>query len=100
VERRSKARFDDRELLGLTYSRAALTQIRAMLVAPPGSATAVPTLWLSTTGEARYRNWGGDIETVVTLDCEWRNTNAIDDVIPDVGLTTALAELLQRNADG
>jgi amino acid adenylation domain-containing protein len=90
------------ELLGFAYSRAAIEQIR-LLAVDAGDGAKVPLSWLETAGRGRRAK--GDPAMVAAArnaklqygayDCGWEELADLEDILPDVGISRLLAQMVQ-----
>ncbi len=87
-----------RELLGFTYSREAERQIGALRI--DASAASDPSIdWVLTTGAGRVKETSRDASPAprhhfVDIDCQWQDIASMEEVLPDVGLSQAIARLI------
>jgi uncharacterized protein len=87
------------ELLGLTYSAEALAEARALVV--PRGPVRVPVKWLSTSPDEPARTAferiagkpAGSRLEALDVDCQWGTLSRLEDLLPDVGIASALATL-------
>jgi amino acid adenylation domain-containing protein len=92
------------ELLGTTFSPAALAELESLSLAPLLGTTAVDIRWLATAGAdcdaAVASSVGAGIAhlSVECLDvaCGWCELGALEDTIPDAGVTSALGAMLRE----
>ena len=93
------------ELLGQTYSRSALREVKALSLAPIASGRPVPIRWLITSQPARqralYQALGGSrpgsrIEAL-DFDCGWQEMAQLSDILPDAGMIRTLAAMVKEN---
>ncbi len=89
------------EFLGTTYSDAALSELKALRLAPIAAPTRVE--WLVTSQAVRQRalfrrvtggRAGCNVETIEFDSC-WDDAARLDDILPDVGVTKALAAMVR-----
>jgi amino acid adenylation domain-containing protein len=94
------------ELLGTTYSSAALEQLRSLALASKLSACAQPLKWLITSqpqdqlalfGSIARKHAGSRIEQL-EFDCHWHEVAQMAEVLPDVGISRALATMVREAA--
>jgi hypothetical protein len=94
------------ELLGTTYSDAALRELRGLSIARDAPNQSLPFKWLVTSQPARQRGrfaalCGARVDCrVETLDfdCSWHDVARLEDVLPDVGIAAALANMVTERA--
>lgn len=92
------------ELLGTTFSPAALAALDTLSLAPLLRQTAVDIRWLATSGAecdaAVASNVGAGVAHLsvecVDVACGWGNLSSIEDTIPDAGVTSALRAMLRE----
>jgi pimeloyl-ACP methyl ester carboxylesterase len=93
------------EILGTTYSEAALRELRALSIAPIASIASsrpVPVKWLGTSGcvrqEAVFRaacdRRAGSRMEAFDVDCSWEDVSRLEDILPDAGISKKLAEMV------
>ena len=89
------------ELLGTHYSEAIVSELSGLSLPPLLAARRVPTRWLATRqlehelGLLRGLGAPGDCRAeCVELDCGWHDVAELEDIIPDVGLSRALAKMV------
>jgi amino acid adenylation domain-containing protein len=100
------AKAPPNELLGTTFSPAALAELDSLSLAPLLGHTPVDIRWLATSGAdcdaALASNVGAGIAhlSVECLDvaCGWCDVRALEDTIPDAGVTSALRAMLREPA--
>jgi amino acid adenylation domain-containing protein len=90
------------ELLGFAYSPAAIEQIRSLAI-DSTKAAKVPLGWLNTSGENRSSDLcqaiiaaagSADLRNGVH-DCAWEELADLEDILPDVGISKLLAQMVQ-----
>jgi amino acid adenylation domain-containing protein len=89
------------ELLGATYSEAALRELKGMVLGPQSNPRAVPVKWLATersrSHEALFRSVAREQDgarfEALDYDCGWLHPARLEDVLPDVGIAKKLAEM-------
>ena len=94
------------ELLGTTYSDAALRELRQLAIAKSIASGRTPLRWLVTSHHARQRalfhaaSAGRDGCKLETLDVDsyWHDVARLDDILPDVGISRALAAMIGDDA--
>lgn len=94
------------ELLGTTFSTAALAELESLSLAPLLGQSALDIRWLATAGAdcdaAVASNVGAGIAhlSVECLDlaCGWCELGSLEDTIPDAGVTAALRSMLRERA--
>ncbi len=92
------------ELLGTTYSDAALRELRALAISPGGPAGRAPLRWLVTSQAARQRERFAALcgarpdcqVEALDFDCCWNDLARLEDVLPDVGIAAALCAMVQE----
>jgi len=85
----------------MRYSEAALQTLRALTLTPLLAEHSVPIHWLSTLppkqDEAAPRpTFANDRSRVerIDFDCGWRDLACLEDVIPDVSISSKLAAMV------
>ena len=94
------------ELLGTTFSPSALAELESLSLAPLLRQTSVDIRWLATAGAdcdaAVASNVGAGIAHLsvecLAVACGWCDAGALEDTIPDAGVTSALAAMLRERA--
>lgn len=89
------------ELLGTTFSEKALLELRALAMEPALPRRGIPIKWLATSPAADQTVAYERIakmepgSRLATLDasCDWYDLARLEDVLPDVGIASALADL-------
>ncbi len=97
----SKLKAEGVQLLGSTYSAAALAELRALSIAVTARSL-VPTLCLATSRPAGHAvaldgvRTTGDESHVTTLDtdCFWEDPSRIEDILPDAHISAALTRMI------
>jgi amino acid adenylation domain-containing protein len=105
--RRSAARRKGgRELLGSTYSETALLELKALDIAPIAADRRVCIKWLTTSPSAHQaiefqtvsaQRHGCRFEAM-DVDCSWRDVSRLEEVLPDVGISLKLREMVMERA--
>jgi len=89
------------ELLGTTYSVAALEEARALAL-PPLAELPMPVKCLVTASEGRRTTAFGRASaprtTRLDVDCGWRELGRLEDLLPDAGVAAALAALCTEDS--
>ena len=91
------------ELLGATYSDAAIDELKALELALPQARSPVPVDWLSTSEPATQRT---AFETILEgatrrrfepmeFDCAWNDITQMAEVLPDVGISKSLVSMVR-----
>jgi acyl carrier protein len=99
--RRSRSRARETELLGVRYSEAGVRKLRGLSISPLLAERAAELRWLSTRAHApdttaptqfgtnqRYH------EEALDFDCGWRDLSCLEDVIPDVSISSTLTRMV------
>ncbi|HEU4412485.1 MAG TPA: amino acid adenylation domain-containing protein [Polyangiaceae bacterium] len=94
------------ELLGATYSREALRELKALAIPKLAPDRGPPVRWLATSQPARQRarfaSLCGDRPDcrleALDFDCSWDDLARFEDVLPDVGIAAALAAMVKGPA--
>jgi amino acid adenylation domain-containing protein len=102
LQRRRAPRPGTEELLGATYSEAALRELKGMVLGPQSNPRAVPVKWLATGRsrghEALFRSVAGGHAgsrfDALDHDCGWLDPARLEDVLPDVGIAKRLADMV------
>lgn len=81
-----KPMTDGEELLGTTYGLPALRDLRWMKLAPPEG---VPVGWVATTNTPK-----AGATRLIEIDCGWADASRLDDLLPDLGISKALVEMV------
>lgn len=90
------------ELVGFTYSRAALAELEQLAIeaAPAGARSAID--WIATAPEQLQRElfekYSAGRYIFVEHACEWADIRSAGDILPDVGFSRAVLELMQKVA--
>jgi pimeloyl-ACP methyl ester carboxylesterase len=83
------------ERMGLTYSRAALAELRRLQLLPLDDPSAQ---WLVTSDPARQRELAkaaGARALALDVDCGWDDLARLEDLLPDAGVAKALAAMVE-----
>jgi amino acid adenylation domain-containing protein len=101
--RRAKRRdTGSEEILGSTYSETALRELKALSIAPIATSRPVPVKWLGTSQHGRQEavfratcgeRAGSRIEAM-DVDCAWHDVSRLEDILPDIGVSKRLAEMV------
>jgi hypothetical protein len=99
--RRSQTESSPTELLGLTYSAAALADLKRLAMAPRATER-IPIRWLATSPSAREKAAVAAIVgtrpdsrfEVLDVDCFWQDVARFEDILPDVGIAKGLARMV------
>ena len=91
------------ELLGATYSDAAIRELKALKLAPTESRGSMPLRWLVTSEpglqQAHFQRVGkgrGDSRLErLEFDCAWHDIAQMSEVLPDVGISKTLADMVR-----
>ncbi len=94
------------ELLGTTYSDAALRELRGLSITRDAPNQRLPFKWLVTSQPARQRGRFAALSGARTdcrvetldFDCSWHDVARLEDVLPDVGIAAALANMVTERA--
>jgi amino acid adenylation domain-containing protein len=94
------------ELLGTTFAPGALAELDSWSLTPLLAKSALDIRWLATFGAecdaALASNVGAGIAHLTVeclkLDCGWCDARALEDVIPDAGVSGALRAMLRESA--
>jgi amino acid adenylation domain-containing protein len=94
------------ELVGTSYSPAALAELARLELAPLLAGERVDIRWLATSGADCAAALASSVRVKIArlavecldLDCGWYDVQKLEDVIPDVGLSRALAAMLKERA--
>lgn len=96
--RRWRARRRDNELMGTIYSDAVLRELRSLSLPPLLAEQRVPVRSLRTAQPTRPQAHLPEPETsdgcsvaCLGVDCGWRDVARVEDVIPDLGISSTLA---------
>jgi len=96
-----RSRQSGNELLGTTYSDAALHQLNALALAPRLAERSVPVRWLETLPPRHDSAPRGAIDIdngcrmeCLDIDCGWRDVARIEEVIPDLRISGTLAAMV------
>jgi len=89
------------ELLGTTFSEKALLELRALTMEPALPRRGIPIKWLATSKAADQtvayeriaRTETGSRLATLDDSCGWYDLGRLEDVLPDVGISSALATL-------
>ena len=91
------------ELLGATYSDAAIDELKALELTLPRAQSPLPVEWLSTSEPATQRTAFQKISEGGTgrrfeqmkFDCAWNDITQMAEVLPDVGISKCLASMVR-----
>jgi amino acid adenylation domain-containing protein len=87
----------DEELAGLVLSQAMLQELKALAITRAEGA-ATPSKWLATTDtheqQALFDAAGGGTFHALDAATAWNDVARVDDIVPDVGISKALAAML------
>jgi amino acid adenylation domain-containing protein len=94
------------ELLGTSYSAAALAELEALTLPPLLSASRAEIRWLATSGPECEAALASSVRAKIArlsvecldYDCGWCDVRELEDVLPDVGISRALGAMLKERA--
>jgi amino acid adenylation domain-containing protein len=105
LQPRRAPRSGTEELLGATYSRTALRELKGIVLGRGSNPRAVPVKWLSTgrSGghQALFRSVAREADgcrfEALDYDCGWLDPARLEDVLPDIGIAKKLAEMAMEH---
>ena len=101
--RKPRSLHGAQELLGATYSDAAIDELKALELALSRAQSLVPVEWLSTSEPATQRTAfqkfsegaAGRRFEQMKFDCAWNDITQMAEVLPDVGISKTLASMVR-----
>jgi len=101
--RRSRARARENELLGVRYSDAGVRKLKGLSISPLLAERAAELRWLTTRARAPDTAALGRLGPnsrcrgeALDFDCGWRDLSCLEDVIPDVSISSTLARMVRE----